>query len=210
MNDASGQDTILLMFSGGVDSTWLLYDYLSAGDHRVHAHHVSIRYPHQQRWRAEDPACDRIVDWCREHLRDFEYSTSRFDLDFHRIGWDSDLQLLVASKVALNLGRGPIRLALGWCTDDLERPPVRDRQERGVTPRLWEALCESTGRPLLDRKIAMPIVERGLAKPDLVDQLPSELLALTWSCRNPDFTGGTPRPCGECHACRLRHEGPSN
>lgn len=197
-------DTVLLMFSGGVDSTYLLYDYLRTTTERVHAHHISLRYPHQQRWRAEDPACERIVDWCRENLRDFEYSTSRFDLDFQRIGWDSDLQLLVASKVALNLGPERITLALGWCSDDLERPRVRERQERGVTPRLWEALCESAGRPKLDRKITMPIVERGLSKADLIAELPDELFHLTWSCRNPVFSGGTPRACGECHACRLR------
>jgi 7-cyano-7-deazaguanine synthase in queuosine biosynthesis len=197
-------ELILLMFSGGIDSTYLLYDYLRSSHHRVHAHHISIRYPHQVRWRAEDPACDRIVVWCKEHLRDFEYSTSRFDLDFHRIGWDSDLQLLVASKVALNLGPEHITLALGWCTDDLERPRVRERQERGITPALWEALCRSTGRPNLDTRIAMPIVERGLCKADLIAELPSELLDLTWSCRMPVFAGDTPRTCGECHACRLR------
>ncbi|MGD2045982.1 MAG: hypothetical protein PVJ80_16620 [Gemmatimonadota bacterium] len=200
--------TVLLMFSGGVDSTWLLHHYLSETDLRVHAHHISIRYPHQKRWRAEDPACEKIVDWCRNNLRGFEYSVSRFELDFHRIGWDSDLQLLVASKVALNLGPGPITLALGWCTDDLERPRVRERQERGITPRLWEALCESAGRPLLSRTIAMPIVEQGLSKKDLLDQLPDGLLELTWSCRNPVFTHGTPRPCGECHACGLRGDLP--
>lgn len=204
---AEAPETVLLMLSGGVDSTWLLQHYLCGTSHRVHAHHISIRYPHQQRWRAEDPACDAIVDWCRKNLRDLDYSTSCFELDFHRIGWDSDLQLLVASKVALNLGPGPITLALGWCTDDLERSRVRERQERGVTPRLWEALCESTGRPNLSRRIAMPIVEQGLGKADLLSQLPEELLGRTWSCRNPVFTDGTPRPCGECHACGPRVQG---
>lgn len=203
---AEAPETILLMLSGGVDSTWLLHHYLRDTDHRVHAHHISIRYAHQERWRAEDPACERIVAWCRDRFRDFEHSTSRFDLDFHRIGWDSDLQLLVASKVALNLGPGPITLALGWCTDDLERPRVQARQERGTTPRIWEALCESAGRPRLNRTIAMPIVERGLGKADLVAALPAELMELTWSCRKPVFVHGTPRPCGECHACGLRIE----
>jgi len=204
---AEAPETVLVMFSGGVDSTWLLHHYLRDTSRRVHAHHISIRYPHQQRWRAEDPACDAIVDWCREHLRDLDYSTSRFDLDFHRIGWDSDLQLLVASKVAMNLGPGPITVALGWCTEDVERPRVRERQERRVTPRLWEALCESVGRPNLSRHIAMPIVEMGLSKADLLEQLPEALLERTWSCRNPVFTDGVPCPCGECHACSLRAEG---
>jgi 7-cyano-7-deazaguanine synthase in queuosine biosynthesis len=209
MTQPEAATTVLLMLSGGVDSTWLLHHYLGETNQRVHAHHISMRYPHQERWRAEDPACERIVAWCRENMREFEYSTSRFDLDFHRIGWDSDLQLLVASKVALNLGPGPITLALGWCAEDLERPRVRERQERGVTPALWRALCESAGRPNLTRDIAMPIVERRLSKADLVAQLPDDLLELTWSCRSPVFTDGTARPCGRCHACGVRRGAPS-
>lgn len=192
------------MLSGGIDSTYLLYDYVGSTNHPVHAHHISIRYPHQERWRAEDPACRHVVAWCRKHLRDFEYSMSRFDLEFRGVGWDSDLQLLVASKVALNLGRGRVTVALGWCTDDLERAPVRDRLERGVTTDLWRALCRSAVGPDLNEEIAMPIVERGLSKADIVDELPGELLELTWSCRSPILDDGPPSVCGKCHACELR------
>lgn len=197
---------VLVMLSGGIDSTYLLYDYLRRNTHLVHAHHISVRYPHLQRWRAEDPATERVVAWCKENLRGFGYSTSRFDLDFPMIGWDSDLQLLVASKVALNLSPWRVTVALGWCTDDLERPRVRDRQERGVTPNLWRALCRSVPDANLNEEIAMPIVERGLSKTDVVAELPEELLALTWSCRRPTFADGEgqPAPCGECHACLLR------
>ena len=194
-------ETILLMLSGGIDSTYLLYHYLRDTEHRVHAHHISIRYPHQQRWRAEDPACEKIVEWCRANLREFEYSTSRFDLDFHRIGWDSDLQLLVASKVALNLGDGPIVLALGWCVDDLERPRVRRRQELGVTPEIWRALCRSTGHPHSSSKLSFPLIEAGITKTDILRMMPVELLRLTRSCRSPRFEDGECRPCGSCHAC---------
>jgi 7-cyano-7-deazaguanine synthase in queuosine biosynthesis len=192
------------MLSGGIDSAYLLYDFLDRTTHRVHAHHISIRYPHQERWRAEDPASEKVVAWCRRKLRDFEYSTSRFDLDVHRVGWDSDLQLLVASKVALNLGPDRITLALGWCTDDLERPPVRERMGAGITPEIWRALCRGTGRPNLDQAIALPIVEQALTKADVMARLPAELLALTWSCRTPGFVGDAPHPCGGCHACLLR------
>jgi 7-cyano-7-deazaguanine synthase in queuosine biosynthesis len=207
--DDEGAATILLMLSGGIDSTYLLYDYLQATRHRIHAHHISIRYPHQQRWRAEDPASERVVAWFRRNLREFEYTTSRFDLDFHRIGWDSDLQLLVASKVALNLGAHRIRLALGWCADDLERRPVRERLELGITAEIWRSLRRSTGRTNLDEAIAMPIIEQHLRKVDLISRLPRELFLLTWSCRSPSFLDGTPHPCGRCHACqsRLDHAG---
>lgn len=197
--------TILLMLSGGIDSTYLLYHYLRDTEHRVHAHHISLRYPHLQRWRVEDPATERIVAWCRTHVRAFEYSTSRFDLDFSRIGWDSDLQLLVAAKVALNLGPEPITVTLGWCADDLEIAAVRSRVEQGVTSGLWRSLCASVGsKANVSEEINMPLIERGLTKAEVIDELPDELLALTWSCRKPVFEAEDARPCGECHACVAR------
>ena len=204
MTGAPEEETILLMFSGGIDSTYLLYHYLRHTSHPVHAHHISFRYAHWPRWRAEDPASEKISDWCRENVRDFEYSTSRFDLDFPDVGWDSDLQLLVASKVALNLRGRRITFALGWCTEDLQRAQVRDRQERNVTTNLWRALCRSVVDADLNQEIAMPIVERGLSKADIIAELPEELVALAWSCRTPRFEDDVPRPCGRCNACRLR------
>ena len=65
MNARPETDTILLMFSGGLDSTYLLYYYLSRTSLPLHVHHISMRYPHQQRWRAEDPASESIVAWCK-------------------------------------------------------------------------------------------------------------------------------------------------
>jgi 7-cyano-7-deazaguanine synthase in queuosine biosynthesis len=197
-------ETILLMFSGGIDSTYLLHHYLRDTNHPVHAHHVSVRYPHWQRWPGEDPASESIVAWCKQNLRDFEYSKSRFDLDFPDVGWDSDLQLLVASKVALNLKDRRITVALGWCAEDLQRAQVRDRQERNVTTDLWRALRQSVVSADLNEEIAMPIVERGLSKAEIIAELPKELVALAWTCRSPRFADDIPHPCGTCHACMLR------
>ena len=45
--------TTLLMLSGGVDSTFMLYHYLTQTSDAVHAHHISIRYPHLPRWTME-------------------------------------------------------------------------------------------------------------------------------------------------------------
>ncbi|MEE8476887.1 MAG: hypothetical protein V3S19_00875, partial [Gemmatimonadales bacterium] len=173
--DAPEEETILVMFSGGIESTYLLYHYLRNTSHPVHAHHISIRYPHQQRWRAEDPASEKIVAWCKENARDFEYSTSRFELDFPRVGVDIDLQVLVASKVVLNLGRKRVTIALGWSVDDLEHPHARARSERDVTATLWRTLCQSIaglGSAVaglhVNEEIAKPILVRGLRKADII------------------------------------------
>ncbi len=205
-DNRKSMETVLLMLSGGLDSTYMLYHYLTQTNLRVHAHHISIRYPHLQRWRAEDSAVTRIVAFCRERYRDVEYSESYFGFDFKQhVGWDSDLQLLVASKVVPNLNAERITVAIGWCVEDLERPEVAERAQRQVTPNLWRALHASISfRESINPELAMPLVGRGVTKVDILRQLPRELLDLCWSCRNPAIQAEKkPAPCGQCHACLL-------
>ncbi len=197
-------ETILLMFSGGVDSTYLLHHYLAHTDHPLHVHHISLRYPHLQRWRMEDPAVRSILGYCRERYRDFDYSESRFDLDaFNLIGWDSDLQLLVASKVGPNLPGDGVTVALGQCLGDLESPEVQERFRRQTMSKLWLALRESVLKgEKLNPDLARPLIDLGLTKADIFQKMPADLLRLCWSCRKPDFAGEVGSPCGYCQACQ--------
>ena len=77
------------MLSGGLDSCYMLYYYLTQTDHDVHAHYISLRYPSESRWREEDIASRKIVEYCRS-IRVFDYTESRFDIGFKRyVGRDS-------------------------------------------------------------------------------------------------------------------------
>ena len=194
--------TILVMLSGGVDSTFMLYHYLTQTEDAVHVHHISLRYPSEPRWPEEDAASRKIVEYCRE-IRPFGYSESRFDLGFRRfVGRDSDTQLLVAAKVAPNL-EGEVHVALGWQYRDIEAT-VQRRYD--VSQKLWQALCDSMDAPFgerVSRKLLFPLYELKVAKREMIRLLPHELLRLTWSCRRPVRSeNGISRVCGTCHACR--------
>ncbi|MDD2838811.1 hypothetical protein [Sulfuricurvum sp.] len=197
--------TILLMLSGGVDSCYMLYYYLTQTDYPVHAHHISLRYPSEPRWEEEDRASRRIVEYCR-HIRSFDYTESRCDIGFkHYAGRDSDTQLLMAAKVAPNL-KGEIHLAIGWEKSDFELEVNRQRAKNKVTEKLWNALCESIDYPLgehISRTILFPLIEMNISKGEMIAALPDELVEMTWSCRRPKKDeSGLSQPCGECKPCQ--------
>lgn len=193
------------MFSGGVDSTYMLYHYLKNTKYDIHAHHISMRYPSEPRWKQEDIASRKIMEYCKK-IRPFGYTESLFAIGFKRyVGRDSDTQLLVASKVAPNL-KGKVHVALGWMNDDRESEVDALRMRNNVTQKLWEAFCGSMDRPFGDnvqRKLLFPLMDMDLCKKEIVKDMPKELLDMTWSCRRPiRDKDGNIKPCGKCRPCK--------
>lgn len=192
------------MLSGGVDSCYMLFYYLTQTNYAVHAHHISLRYPSEPRWEQEDIACRNIVEYCRL-IRPFDYTQSRFDIGFKRyVGRDSDTQLMVAAKVAPNL-KGDVHLALGWEKSDFELEVNRQRAKNKVTENLWNALCDSIDYPLgehISRTILYPLMELDMDKGKMIAALPDELVKMTWSCRRPvKDADDNIIPCGVCKPC---------
>jgi hypothetical protein len=200
--------TVLVMLSGGLDSTYMLHHYLTNTDYRVVSHHISHRYESEPRWRAEDAATDKIVEYCKGKYREFRHTSTVFDFrQFRRhVGWDSDLQILVASKVAPNLF-GNVSVAIGWTADDIERSIVQDRIKRGCTENMWKVCRDSidstTVRKRVNPKLWMPFVENKIYKKDIYKLCPAPLRKLAWSCRRPKYKAdGTAMACGSCLPCR--------
>lgn len=199
------QKTILVMLSGGVDSCYMLYYYLTQTDHNIHAHHISLRYPSEPRWAEEDMASRRIIEYCRS-IRAFDYTESRFDIGFKRyVGRDSDTQLLVASKVAPNL-HGEVHVAIGWEKSDFELEVNRSRAANKTTENLWNALCDSMDYPMgenVSRTLLFPLLDMDIDKQQMLQKLPPKLVHLTWSCRRPiREEDGSTKPCGQCKPCQ--------
>jgi len=119
------------------------------------------------------------------------------------VGWDSDMQVMVASKVAPNL-RGKVTVALGWTADSMEKPVVQDRMKRNCTNNMWEvcrnSIDNTNKRSRLNPKLWMPLVDMRYYKTDILRECPKELVDLTWSCRRP-IRG---EPCGRCFSCKER------
>ena len=193
--------TTLVMFSGGLDSTAVLVRLLTETDEDLRVHHIRMMNL-EDRADAEQRAVESIVSWCQARYRPFPYSESGLDFSgLHAIPIDYLAVAFVACQVAIDTPRCA-RIAVGTLARDL------DEIKRSVCAnqrRVFTAMYECYRQ----RKLGEPSVEwvypvYALTKPQIAALLPSELRALTWSCRRPLRSGGGFRPCSTCKPCRTR------
>lgn len=192
----------LIMFSGGMDSTYLAWKILKEKTEGVQLHYVSIRNDCENIWKNEDVVTEKIVNYFRKQQFKFRYTTSKFEFYGHgRCGYDSDIILLAAQKMALNSNDNHIEVFLGWNPDDMARQEIAERSERNVTGNIWKALVESCwNRHNINSELQFPFLKDNITKEKMFKDIPKELLDLTWSCRF-----GIENPCGTCHSCLERN-----
>jgi len=183
----------VLLFSCGIDSTYLAWKMLQRED--IHLHHVSMRTV-TPLWRHQDAQIHPILDYFKKQNFHFEYSDSVWEFNGSQPGFDSDVLLLAAQKICQNISNAYLKVYMGWNPSDMLRRPIAERAERSVTPNLWSALVASArNRHCIDDKLHFPLIEQGITKKEMIEEMPKELLDLTVSCRRGNN-------CGSCHACR--------
>lgn len=191
--------TILAMFSGGLDSTAMLWKLLNGSDAALRVHHIRM-VNREGRAEAEQAAVERIVGYCREHCREFRYSESGLDFaGLEAIPIDYLSIAYVACQVAIDTP-GCTRIAVGTLSRDTDEAN-RSARQRMVFDAMYGCYrARKLGEP--DMQWIYPV--HRLSKEEVAASLPPGLLALTWSCRTPLRTASGFRPCGACKACRAR------
>lgn len=191
----------LVLFSGGIDSTYSLIKLLSESDDEIVAHHVHLRN-REGRHRAEAEACRKIVEYCKSRFRDFQYIETALERQRHAyFGLDILSVVFEAGFVHKSFqaiaGYPVDRWTLGFCTEErLERREDPDRVERfGHIMNLMHGACYPLDPP---RFFQLPV----LSKAAQIDYLGPTLTAMCWTCRRPvpKSTGGFAE-CGKCKTC---------
>ena len=197
---------ILVMLSGGLDSTGVLYKLLTETEEKIHVHHISIRNK-EKRWRPELRAANNVVGYCNKNIRPVSFSTNVFEfMQFNNFfAWDNDVVRFVAAQVAKN-DKNIHSVALGKCAhDDDPSFKLRAIQSRA----LWHAcFFDITWQT---PQIIRPVED--MRKKEIAEMLPERLYNFTWSCRTPIFRGvendqGVWDRCNGCKTCKqLKEEG---
>ena len=183
---------ILLMFSGGLDSTAVFYKLIKENK-SLYVHHMHLGNE-ENRMEAESIAVKKVCNYMKQ-FGNFIYSESHHDLPTFgkNFMWDSDLYNFMAGSICKSV-RDIEFVALGMTKSDLS-PSVSERANRGT--KIFESFGSSA------QKI-YPVVE--MTKKEICDYLPEDLRKLTWSCRTPIYEGDKILKCNKCKACReLRH-----
>lgn len=184
----------LIMFSGGLDSTYILYDAVKNTNDKIWVHHIVLKNTVEVRWKEELLAARKIMEYCQK-IRRFPYSESEWGFPFKKyFCWDIDIVAFTAAQIVPNIaGDDKVVLVTGRVKED-------DNVESSVqqleyTQAIWEASIKKfSGR--VEDKILKPIKDKH--KKDLITELPLDLLNMVWYCRNSDQG----RPCGKCKSCK--------
>lgn len=190
-------DKILAMYSGGLDSVYMLHLLLTDAQYSqydIHVHHVNI-HSHENRAKAESIAVEKTLKWFRENgYREFTDGTS----EFTAIRGTSVMDVTITSDAAIDeIAKDPqIKLvAFGPTLDDIieYNHPNHRKDYIQVAIEKFETAAAGTVtklRPLKD-----------IPKVDVRKALPEGLADKFWSCRTPKYVNELPQPCGKCKTC---------
>lgn len=195
---------ILVMFSGGLDSTAVLYEVLTETEEDIHVHHIILRNK-EFRWEVESIAVKSISDYLSKHTRSFQFTQNMWGfLQFQRfIGWDMDIVFFTAAQIAKNKTEIN-KVAIGSRINPSYQTKRREqRMERSLA--VWNACFMHYSHDV--PQIIKPVGNKD--KKDLINDMPEDLVRLTWSCRKPvREKQGSFKRCGTCQTCQqMKKEG---
>ncbi|WP_374650300.1 hypothetical protein [Dongia sp.] len=203
----------LVMWSGGLDSTYGLMRLLTTTDDDVYAHHIHRQARHDSGRKAaltlpyEAEAIGRMTPWIRARYRGFTYSESNVDITaFPKFARDTATSMFFAGLVTRRYGFGPQDRILLSMNRDEDREWNPDSEKywflRMITLQTLKLVWQSEEVP--DAFLWAPPP----SKQEEIDFLPPDLVAMTASCRDPkavkeSSTGLlTWQTCGTCDECK--------
>ncbi len=178
-SEYSKYDTIINL-SGGVDSTYLLYEYLSKGKNLV-VHHCNM-INGEGRYLVEKSATRKVLNWLEENnLSTFKYYETVFDYgNLPYILKDIEVIAVFTSTLL----RAPIfhhikEIAVSANSSDESNNP----NDISVVNR--KAIIDTLKPPFVEAELTFPVIH--ISKEEMVRTLPKDLLQLTWFCRRPVY-----------------------
>lgn len=188
-----GQDSILCMLSGGLDSTYVLYKLLTDKKYENNAikvHHVRIDNL-ENRVVAEELAVVKIIEWLKKKGYYFTIIPSSgslspqvnnsFLLDAHIVSFMGGF--ICSSDPTIK------QVAIGVTATDFQNSRLTD------VIRISNSIFDS----FTDVEKIYPLST--MTKKEIYNSLPEELRSLTWSCRTPVYKDRVPIVCGRCKTC---------
>jgi len=209
----------LIMISGGLGSTGLLYKLLEENkdnkDVCICGHFVNIPATNN-RTKAEYRAIRRILKKVFLKYPRFEFSSSRFSYN-----WKSykEADVIVAgfhgAYIAKNIMLRHYNTFNEWPEvivyqgTDQDEWPEEERDDWSVRWETEKAVFDASFKDFNILGIKPPIISLpflNTTRKEIVEYIPKDILKLMWSCRTPYEVDGEYVPCGVCKQCVFNKE----
>jgi hypothetical protein len=198
----------LVAFSGGLDSTYVLWKLLTTTTDEITAVHLDIRYLENEYGVGHPPVApyaenstNAVVRWLKANTRSFAFET----VNCYEFGADETVEVwLVRNYIASKLNSGEAdQVVFG-----LGQIPYATRVIQGRSSDLMKlpTSAHATYRAFKDvvsrGKCVMYYDKNGIGRGEAMAELPSALFSLTLSCTKPNFiSDGSTTNCGKCSKC---------
>lgn len=184
----------LVMWSGGIDSTYTMAKLLKEHDGRIHAHHICL-VNKEGRQRAEENAIRRLMPKL-QNIRQFSYTENLID--------DSRLFQIPYDMARVCFEAGVVARGFSQCTDLIfDRWTIGTHKGEGHWQSRWNVISKGTEAAYWYREDGMipppkfelmPMVSK---KEEMLYLKELGLLDDCWYCRTPVRM----EPCGKCKTC---------
>jgi len=177
--------TSLIQFSGGIDSTFVLWWWLvnNPQDYIV-VHHIDLIH-YENRSKEELQAVDRVLRWLdSQGLTNYFYLQNTFDY--------GNIPGLIFDVEVCGFTAGIILSCDLWQSVNKVFFPIYGNETKREQTRR-QVMHLTSNRQV---ECIYPLV--GHKKSDIMKMMPYELLKLCWYCRTPHNS----QPCGKCHTCK--------
>lgn len=192
------EQTILAMYSGGLDSLGMIYKLLTDPeykDYKLHIHHV-----HNRNVEHRDCAEAIVVPMALKELERLGYSFIYSESEIasqpynNKFMFDSDSINFFAGYIC-SANPDIVKVAMGMQAND-HNLALEERRKRA--DKILSAFTD-VGK-------IYPVLE--LTKREIYNSLPESLRNMFWSCRKPVYTEKNIAPCGKCDTCvKLKEQG---
>ena len=188
--DSDRDIRMIVMWSGGIDSTFKLAYLLRETEYQIHAHHVNI-VNHEGRARSERAACTALRRRLKA-LRAFAYTESTVDHSEHdKIPFDMAIVAFEAGVVARSADGRRVEPFTHW-TIGTHKAEGHFQRRFDLYEPMVIAVCFPGDYPAFEMGKVVTKAEEIAYLEDL------GLLRDCWYCRFPR----TGRACGQCGTCK--------
>ena len=189
---------IAILWSGGVDSSSVLKQYLESTNYDILAIHINYVTPNQDgRFVFEQAAVMRLLPELRK-IRSFDYTT--LNINYEKDIYSGDLILFAAPIFVLAASTGCSEIIIGFVSDIRKNQSFYVKNKLFAMNNIGEIIARFDNYKRVPR-FKKPSIGIYSKKSDYISKL-GDLFGLTHWCRNPTDIKEGEQGCGHCMPCR--------